>query len=461
MGYYDVSGLEQLPQLTGPIPIASGYGQLGHILELADNPVLFDALKVYNRTGRPPYPVEAMWRGILCKYLLGIRYNVDLVARFRTDLRLREICGLGDRVPSESMVSRFFRRLCAHQDLVDQAIRELINRLARLIDHQSAPGVDTVGSMIAIDSTDVPTFANPNRELVTDPDARWGHKNSARKRDGSDQVEWTFGYKVHLVCDAYYGLPLTYTILPANASDTQQLPRLINQLMAEQPWAEPQWLLADKGYDSNRNWKFLDDLMIDPIILMRDTYKHGDLYDGKGRPICVGGVPMEYVETDLDQGHLFRCPPEGCHLKNQIFFSLYCQDTCYEDPDDADLLRRVGRVARASQEFKDLYSHRQTIERFFGSAKQSRLLAEHRYRSLIKISLHVALSILTYLCTMLNRVWACRLDMLRRMRIRLPKLQDAVPDTNEQKTVKRMTVERTYRHIATLPDAGKHAESIP
>ncbi len=164
--------------------------------------------------------------------------------------------------------------------------------------------------------------------------------------------------------------------------------------------------------------------MIDPIILMRNTYKHGDLYDAKGRPICMGSIPMEYVSTDPDRGHLFRCDPEGCHLKNQIFFSLYCQDTCYENPDDGDLLRRVGRVARASQEFKDLYARRQTIERFFGSAKQSRLLADHRYYRQVRIRLHVALSILTYLATMLNKVVVCRTSELRSMRIRLPKQRE-------------------------------------
>ncbi|MYC32664.1 MAG: transposase [Chloroflexi bacterium] len=425
MGYYDSTPLDDIPQIVDRLPQASGYGQLRHILELADNEELFEALRAYNRTGRPPYPVDAMWRVVLCKYLLSIRYNIELVQLLRTDPRLREVCGLGDRVPSESMVSRFFKRLTAHQDLIDEAIRALISKIARLIDNQSALTDEGVGSMIAIDSTDVPSFSNPNPRRncpVSDPEARWGHKTSTRTKKGAEKVEWTFGYKVHLICDAVYGVPLTYIILPANESDSRQLPELVSKLMAEQPWIEPQWLLADKGYDSNRNWRWLDDRMIDPVILMRDLYKPGDLYDAKGRVVCTGGQAMEYVETDPSLGHLFRCPPEGCHLKGQLAFSLYCQDS-YENPDDPndhDLLRRVGRVARASKEFKDLYSNRQTIERLFGSAKQSRLLATHRYYRLFKVRLHVALSIMTYLLTMLNRVMVGRMDQLRRMRIRLP-----------------------------------------
>lgn len=438
MGYYDVTPFEGVAQIPERLPMASGYGQLAHILDLADHPDLFDALQAYNHTGRPPYPVQAMWRAVLCKYLLGIRYNVDLVQRLRTDPRLREVCGLDDRTPSESMVSRFFKRLTLHQDIIDEAIRQLIDNLARKVDHQSEFGAESVGNMIAIDSTDVPTFSNPHprkNRPVSDPNARWGHKTSARAKDGSDKVEYVFGYKVHLICDATYGIPLTYIILPANESDSPQLPGLVRQLFDEHPWIEPQWLLADKGYDSNRNWRFLDDRMIDPIILMRDTYKHGDLYDAKGRPICMGSVPMEYVLTDPEKGHLFRCPPEGCHLKNQLAFSLYCADTCYENPDDPELLRRVGRVARASQEFKDLYAHRQSIERFFGSAKQSRLLADHRYYRQFKIRLHVALSIVTYLLTMLNRVTCVRMADLRRMRIRLPNRERILIRTNAHETV--------------------------
>ena len=225
---------------------------------------------------------------------------------------------------------------------------------------------------------------------------------------------------MHLVCDAVYGFPLSYTILPANANDSPQLPKLIRKAEQEHPWLEMEYATADKGYDALKNFKFLDDRMIDPIILIRDTYKHGDLYDARGRPICMGNKPMEYVSTDPDQGHLFRCNPEGCHLKNQLAFSLYCADTCYEQP-EGELLRKVGRVARASQEFKDLYRHRQTIERFFRSLKHSRLLDQHRYRSFTKVKLHAALALLTYVATMLNKVLCGRIQSMRQMRVRTPK----------------------------------------
>ncbi|MYC07704.1 MAG: transposase [Chloroflexi bacterium] len=421
MGYYDVTPPEDLSQILEALPKLTGYDQLQQALDLADYDPLFDTLRAYNYTGRPPYPVDAMYRAILSRYLLSIPDASKLVDRLRIDPRLREICRLGDRVPSESMISRFFKRLSAHVDLIYQSIIDTIDRLARLIDNQRKFDDYSVGSIIAIDSTHVPTFAHPRRDPPTDPDARWGHKTSHRTKDGTN-VEYTFGYKVHQVNDAVYGIPLTNILLPANASDSPQLPKLVKKALAEHRWLDPEYAVCDKGYDSTKNYKFLDDRMIAPIILIRDTYKKGDLYDSKGRPICIGNQPMQYVETYPERGHLFRCNPEGCHLKNQLAFSLYCRDTCYENSDEsAEILRKVGRIARASREFRDIYRYRQSIERYFGSNKRSRLLDQHRYRSMTKINLHVALATLTYVVTMLAHVLMGNIDGMRQMRIRLPK----------------------------------------
>lgn len=422
MGYYDVTPPDELSQILEALPQVSGYDQLQHILDLCDYEPLLNTLRSYNRTGRPPYPVDAMWRAFLSRYLLGIKEAKQLVERLRIDPRLREICRLGDLTPSESMISRYNRRLSDHLDLVAESYLAIVDRIARLIDNQSRLEDYGVGAIVAIDSTDIPTFAHPRRDPPTDPDARWGHKTSHRTKDGTNK-EFVFGYKMHLVCDAVYGIPLSYVILPANASDSPQLPKLIRKAEQEHPWLEMEYAVADKGYDALSNYRFLDDRMIDPIILIRDTYKHGDLYDAKGRPVCIGNLPMQYVSSDPDQGHEYRCDPAGCHLKNQLAFSLYCQDVCYEKP-EGELLRKVGRVARASQEFQDLYRHRQTIERFFRSVKHSRLLDQHRYRSFAKVKLHAALAMLTYVATMYGHVRCGLIGRMRQMRIRLPKQTD-------------------------------------
>ena len=409
---------ESLTQIRERLP-TNGYAQLAFTLQLCDYEPLFDALRAYNHTGRKPYPPDAMWRAVLVKYLRNLRYNTDLIDTLRTDHHIRQMCGLGDRVPSPSMLSRFFDRLSFHEDLVHKAFLDIVNDLARQIDMRTSWDAPGAGAILAIDSTDIMSFSHPHRDPPTDPDARWGVKTSHKIKDGK-KAEYHWGYKQHLVCDATYGFPLSYKILPANQSDSPQLPGLIERAKAEHPWLLTEYVVGDKGYDASANYQYLDRLDIDPIILKRRTYKHGDLYDDTGHPICLGNVPMDYVRTDDEGQHHFRCQPSGCHLKERLAFSLYCQDEVAESPEGV-LLRKLGRTARASEEWRQLYKKRQTIERFFRSAKHSRGLSDHRYRGMRKVQLHVALVMLTYVATMYGHVRCGQIQSMRQMRIRFPK----------------------------------------
>ena len=68
---------------------------------------------------------------------------------------------------------------------------------------------------------------------------------------------------------------------------------------------------------------------------------------------------------------------------------------------EEDRLRKIGRLPRASRRWRRLYRKRTEIERMFGNLKQSRLLDSHQYMGLAKVSLHVGLSMLTFVATML------------------------------------------------------------
>ena len=63
-----------------------------------------------------------------------------------------------------------------------------------------------LGDEVAVDSTAVRAHSNPNRKHVSDSDAEWGVKNSAKAKEGG--TEYFFGFKVHMVADATYGVPL-------------------------------------------------------------------------------------------------------------------------------------------------------------------------------------------------------------------------------------------------------------
>ena len=112
---------------------------------------------------------------------------------------------------------------------------------------------------------------------------------------------------------------------------------------------------------------------------------------------------MEYVRTDPEKGHLYRCRADGCHLRDRKGVA-YCQDELWEDRTDNPPL--VGPVRRGSPEWKDLYGKRQAVERLFKSLKESRRLEAHHVRGLRRISLHATMAVLTYQATALVHIRA-------------------------------------------------------
>lgn len=94
---------------------------------------------------------------------------------------------------------------------------------------------------------------------------------------------------------------------------------------------------------------------------------------------------------------------------------LHCDSEVWEDP--ADNLRTVGGLPRESPEWKRQYAKRMSMERIFRSLKHSRNLADHQYRDIAKVRLHVTMSLLTYQATMLARLRAWDTANMRKMRV--------------------------------------------
>lgn len=407
-------------------PAKSGYRFLAAILDgLNDQPIL-DTLQQYRHTGRPGYPVRAMWRAYLCKFLLKVRFNNELLERLRGSQRLREVCGFGDEVPSESALSRFVSRLADHQPLVSDCLADTTDELRKLVprfqkqDGKPDRKLPPLGAVVAIDSTLFPSYSNPNRKTVTDPDARWGVKHVAKAKEGN--TEWGWGYKMHLLADVVHGIPLDFIITPANESDSPMLPPVLQKNKETFPWLRPKYLLGDKGYDALSNHQDLMDQGITPVLHLRRP-REGELHDGiyteKGSPTCIGKVGMDYIRTDPNTGHhLFRCPPEGCPLQERLNPALHrCDHEVWEDP--YDNLRVIGILPRASKKWKRLYRRRMSIERIFRSLKHSRGLEHHCARGIRKITLQATLSVLTYQATVLARLKVGDTDRMRRMSVQV------------------------------------------
>ena len=121
---------------------------------------------------------------------------------------------------------------------------------------------------------------------------------------------------------------------------------------------------------------------------------------------------MEYVRSDPEKGHLYRC--KGCHLADSMSGGIrHCDSQVWEDP--SQNIRLFGVVRRGSQEWKDLYTKRQAIERVFKSMKESRRLERHCIRGLRQITLHAVMSALAFQATVLVRLRAGEAQWMRWM----------------------------------------------
>ena len=165
-------------------------------------------------------------------------------------------------------------------------------------------------------------------------------------------------------------------------------------------------MMADKGYDSRANHEAVVErggLLIAPARRPSKTDLYEGIYTEKGVPTCMGMVEMEYVRSDPERGHLYRCRREGCHLKGRRGVR-YCDDEIWENRSDNP--RLFGPLRQKSPEWRALYRLRQSVERVFKSMKESRRLERHHVRGRRRVALHAAMSTLGFAATLLANLLA-------------------------------------------------------
>lgn len=338
----------------------------------------------------------------------------DLIRRLQDEPALRAVCGFGDQLPHRTTFNRFISRLSDHSDLVEQCINGITTTLEDLL-----PGF---GTEIAIDSTFVPTFSNPNKSskvtgLPTDPEAAWGYKTDARSKK-KDGVELAYGYKLHAIVDSNYEVPIAFQVMAANHNDSPQLRGLVDRAYDTFSWFQPQVATGDRGYDATSNFQYLYlERGIDPVVHVRRPTAHDERYDGlfdkKGLPHCLGNQPMEFVGQDGEGQFIFRCQSGGCHLREGLHAGIrHCDTIIVEDP--AEHLRALGgKTKRATPEWRRLYAKRWAVERCFKSLKSGCRLERHAVRGLRAVNLHVRMSILVHQARALVKLLAGDLDGMR------------------------------------------------
>jgi transposase len=388
--------------------------RLAMILEAIPAEGLLLALEKEHWTGRKGSSVRGMWSALIAGVLRQANSLADVLRLLKRDKDVRIICGFGqDDIPSHDALCRFLKKLVKHEDLLEECFTGLVKEARGLL--------SGFGDKLVVDSTDIKAYSNGHRETPSDPDARWGvkggshHSGPSKKDEQNDKYYW-FGYKLHLVVDALYELPVSFELTPGNESDTTRMETLLSKAGAQDPESRPKAVIADKGYDSQNNNQFIfQECHSAPIIPIREVkgMQMPDICNAKGTPLCRCGLEMTY--WGRDGSYLkYRCPEVVG--KSKCLSRFPCTASSYgyvlklpigDDP------RRHPPVPRETRKWRRLYKLRTSVERVNSRIKELLGLGAITVRGKAKVMVKAVLSLSVMLAAAVGMARRHRLKELR------------------------------------------------
>jgi len=409
------------------------------VVQNVPDEALMRTLEAQRGKGRNDYPVRAVWNSVLA----GVVYQHPSIESLRRELlrngQLRQLCGFDpvlsarQAVPPSCAYTRFLKNLMGQQDQIDGMFNTLVESLRELL---PGFGVDLAGDSKAVETHGNPRGKERQEELKElapdgrrDVDADFGKKTYKGKgKDGTlweKVVKW-FGYKLHLIVDADYELPVAYEVTRASAADNTTMKRMIDDMEEAHPGLleAAQNFMADKAYDDS---KFLEKLWdshgIRPVVDIRNLWKDGEetklvphtgnvLYDYKGQVFCccrsdgeLRAMAYQGYEADRDS-QKWRCPaaaydyecPDKERCCGQSQFGRVVRIPCCTDP------RVFTPLARPSYTWEREYKKRTSVERVNSRLDVSFGFENHFIRGLSKMRLRCSLALVVMLATALGRI---------------------------------------------------------
>ena len=147
---------------------------IAHVIDVIEQTGIVDELEKGYTTGRRGYGKRTLFRAYVTKFVMGHRYTNQTIRMLQDNAEVRELCGF-KTIPWHTTFTRFFSELQHHDHLIETAITNITNQLK--------DELPDLGNVVAVDSTAVHTYSNPNRKTKSDPEANWGVKHTARGKE--------------------------------------------------------------------------------------------------------------------------------------------------------------------------------------------------------------------------------------------------------------------------------------
>lgn len=402
------------------------------VLEYMPDEELMRQLEKERNKGRNDYPVRAMWNSMLA----GIVFQHDNIEKLRRELgrngQLRAMCGFkGKAVPPAWVYTRFLKKIVKYREEIDKIFDRLVEELRDIL--------PAFGKHLAIDSKAVSSFAkrqNKNRtpDGRRDTDADYGKKEYRGKdKDGRPWekiVKW-FGYKLHLVVDSSYELPIAYKVTKASAADVTEGHALLEQMEQRQPeiLERAETLAGDKAYDDTEFIKKCwDKYQIKPVIDIRNMWRDGEetrlltgkenvVYNFKGNVYCY--CPETNIRREMNCGGFEKdrntlkklCPAEyygiECKGRDRCPVAQGIRISLTED-------RRIFTpIDRASNKWEKEYNKRTGVERVNSRLDVSFGFEIHTIRGMAKMEVRCGLALCIMLAMAVGRIKEKQADKMK------------------------------------------------
>jgi len=411
------------------------------VIECMPDEKLMQVLEKIRDCGRNDYPIRAMWNSVLAGVVYQHNSAASLIRELRRNAQLRELCGFSvfqgaESVPKKSAYSRFLNSLLTYQPLIEEVFQNLVEELTEILPE--------FGKNLAFDGKALESVSkgkkNEEESSSTDRrqerDANWGVKKYTgidEKGNAWEKIKSWFGFRIHLIVDADYELPVAYEVTKASTGEQPVMRELFLDLKKKHPKIVEncEHAMGDKGYDGTPLIQLLwDELKIKPVIDIKNMKKDKEptwqfktldiqnvTYDYKGNVFChcpkTGEIrPMAYGGFEEDRDALkYLCPARhygiSCHGCSRCPLK-----SSFRIPLDED--RRVFTpIARSSYKWKELYKKRTSVERVNSRLDVSFGFEHHFIRGLKKMKVKCGIALCVMLAMALGRAKQKKFDLMR------------------------------------------------
>jgi Transposase DDE domain/Transposase domain (DUF772) len=400
---------------------------------------LLETLQQLRGRGRNDYPLAAIWNSLLAGIVFQHKSIESLRRELQRNAQLRELCGFeplkgATAVPSKSAYNRFITNIIKNKTLIDAIFDDLVKQLQKILPN--------FGEDLAFDSKAIASLGqrpgNYENDKRGEHDADWGKKTyRGIREDGTawEKVKSWFGFKLHLIVDANYELPVAMEVTKASQADSVEIKEMFEKMHGKHPELLKACKngIGDKGYDDTALiTKLWDKYGIKPVIDIRNMWKDGEktrsfeegrnkykniTYDYKGTIFChcpkTGEVrKMKFGGFEKDRGVLkFLCPAlqygieckgaAQCPVRQGIRIAME------EDR------RLFTPVARSSYKWKTIYNKRSSVERVNSRIEISFGFESHYIRGMTKMKVRCGLALCVMLAMALGRAKQNQHELMR------------------------------------------------